>query len=89
MARLTDLLEWLAAGEPALLASVWVLLDIKTDDDPEVLLPAVARAIASVPLPEGGKGWRERVVVGCWNVRPPFYLFFSLFFVIPFPSHVY
>ncbi|KAK4041791.1 PLC-like phosphodiesterase [Parachaetomium inaequale] len=76
MARLTDLLEWLAGrrresesapAAPAL--SVWVLLDIKTDDDPEVLMPAVARAIESVPLPDEGRGvgWRERIVVGCWN----------------------
>jgi phosphatidylglycerol phospholipase C len=76
MPRLTDLLEWLSE-EPAL-ASVWVLLDIKTDDDPEVLMPAVARAIASVLPGEHGKGWRERIVVGCWNVRS------ILFFFTPF-----
>ncbi|KAH6649933.1 PLC-like phosphodiesterase [Chaetomium tenue] len=64
MPRLSDLLEWLARPE---LASVWLLLDIKTDDDPEVLLPAIARTVASVPPWEGGKGWKERIVVGAWN----------------------
>ncbi|KAK3301198.1 PLC-like phosphodiesterase [Chaetomium fimeti] len=64
MPRLSDLLEWLAQPE---LAPVWVLLDIKTDDDPDLLLPAIARTVASVPSGEGAKGWEERIVVGCWN----------------------
>ncbi|KAH6630902.1 PLC-like phosphodiesterase [Chaetomium sp. MPI-SDFR-AT-0129] len=65
MPRLLDLLTWLARPEAD--PSVWVLLDIKTDDDPELLLPAIARTIASVPLPGGVKGWKKRVVAGCWN----------------------
>ncbi|KAK4236274.1 PLC-like phosphodiesterase [Achaetomium macrosporum] len=44
MPRLADLLEWLA--QPGL-ESVWVLLDIKLDDDPELLLAAIARAVGS------------------------------------------
>lgn len=68
MPRLSDLLEWLARPE---LASVWLLLDIKTDDDPDLLMPAIARTVASVPPAESGKGWKERIVVGGWNVRFP------------------
>jgi len=64
MPRLSDLLEWLARPE---LASVWLLLDIKTDDDPDLLMPAIARTVASVPPAESGKGWKERIVVGGWN----------------------
>ena len=74
MPRLSDLLEWLARPE---LASLWLLLDIKTDDDPDLLLPAIARTIASVPPWEGGKGWKERIVVGAWNVRSPLTPFFT------------
>ncbi|KAL2196385.1 PLC-like phosphodiesterase [Corynascus similis CBS 632.67] len=76
MPRLVDLLEWLVRREVELesesdraaAAAVWLLLDIKTNDDPERLLPAVARTIASVPLPGGDvKGWKKRIVVGAWN----------------------
>ncbi|KAK4122408.1 PLC-like phosphodiesterase, partial [Parathielavia appendiculata] len=73
MPRLADLLEWLAGLECSRdSAAVWLLLDVKTDDDPERLLPAVAHTIASVPPcadagAGGGKGWKERIVVGCWN----------------------
>ncbi|KAK3308985.1 PLC-like phosphodiesterase [Chaetomium strumarium] len=59
MPRLADLLEWLTGRG---LGSVWVLLDIKLDDDPELLLAAIARAIASVAPGEGCRPWRERVV---------------------------
>ncbi len=83
MPRLSDLLEWLSGPG---LDPVWVLIDIKTDDDPEALLPALARTIASVPPAEGGRPWRERVVLGGWNVR----LFLSLPFLFltfyPFSS---
>ncbi|KAH6845158.1 PLC-like phosphodiesterase [Chaetomium sp. MPI-CAGE-AT-0009] len=64
MPRLSDLLEWLAQPE---LAPIWLLLDIKTDDDPDLLLPAIARTVASVPPGEDVKGWTERIVVGAWN----------------------
>ncbi|KAL2131914.1 hypothetical protein VTI74DRAFT_4441 [Chaetomium olivicolor] len=63
MPRLLDLLEWLT--QPGL-ESMWVLLDIKTDDDPELLLPAIARTIASVPSVDG-RPWSERIVLGAWN----------------------
>ncbi|KAK3901456.1 PLC-like phosphodiesterase [Staphylotrichum tortipilum] len=66
MPRLADLLVWL--GGDAALDAVWVLLDIKTDDDPELLLPAIARTIEGVGVREGaGWKWRERVMLGGWN----------------------
>jgi hypothetical protein len=83
MPRLADLLAWLT--EPGL-ESVWVLLDIKLDDDPELLLAAIAKAIASVAPGEECRPWRERVVVGVWNVRLLFILILSFFLFYPFSS---
>lgn len=87
MPRLADLLEWLAAAEEEEEGqgreAVWVLLDVKTDDDPELLLPAIARTIAGVSVGGGGgggggRGWKERVVVGGWNVSFLFGLLLGL-----------
>jgi phosphatidylglycerol phospholipase C len=66
MARLSDVLEWLT--QPGLEA-IWMVLDIKTDDDPDQLMPAIARTLAAVPPAPHGRAWSERVVVGAWNVR--------------------
>ncbi|KXX75655.1 Phosphatidylglycerol phospholipase C, partial [Madurella mycetomatis] len=63
MPRLDDLLEWLT--RPGI-ESVWVLLDIKTDDDPDALLGAIARVIAAAP-PSPSLPWNERIVIGVWN----------------------
>ncbi|KAL2190902.1 PLC-like phosphodiesterase, partial [Thermothelomyces heterothallicus CBS 203.75] len=107
MPRLADLLEWLAtaaaSSELPAAASVWLLLDIKTDDDPERLLPAVARTIASAPPPPGGdmKGWKKRIVIGAWNEHyirharlhlpghPLAYIGFSLLYARRFLSDEY
>ncbi|KAK3378070.1 PLC-like phosphodiesterase [Podospora didyma] len=59
--RLSDLLEYLA--QPGL-ESVWVLLDIKTDDPAEDLLSATAQTLASVPT---ARPWNQRIVLGGWN----------------------
>ncbi|SPQ22049.1 4f77f2eb-8825-449f-ad3f-0b487ff4e79b [Thermothielavioides terrestris] len=78
MARLVDLLTWLASGEEeeegkegkassSSLSSVWVLLDVKMDDDPGELYGAIARVIDSVAVPAGTRPWKERIVVGGWN----------------------
>jgi phosphatidylglycerol phospholipase C len=75
MPRLVDLLALLARPEHA---HVWLLLDVKRDDDARALLEAAAAAIASVPEGEGegeeggvGGGWRwiERISLGCWDAR--------------------
>lgn len=87
MPRLSDLLEWLTGPG---LESIWVLLDVKLDDDPEELISAIAETIKSVPPAPGGRPWAERVAVGCWNVRlvsfsfPP-----SRFLVPPLQQHIY
>ncbi|KAL2264785.1 hypothetical protein VTJ83DRAFT_7295 [Remersonia thermophila] len=64
MPRLADLLRWLA--QPAL-DHVRVLLDVKTDDDPDEMLAAVAATLERVPLPPGCSPWWSRVAIGCWN----------------------
>lgn len=65
MPRLTDLLELLASPG---YEHLWILLDIKRDDDAEVLLRRIAETIAEVPC-RAARDWRERIVVGCWNVK--------------------
>lgn len=71
MPRLADLLAWLAQPERE---GIWLLLDIKLDDDPAALFAAVAEVVASVDAGRWARSWRERIVVGGWNVR-----------VFPFP----
>ncbi|KAK4168820.1 glycerophosphoryl diester phosphodiesterase [Cladorrhinum sp. PSN259] len=66
LARLSDLLKYLAQPDHPAVHPIWLLLDIKTDDDPLDLLPALLRTIESVPaLP--GRPWNERIVLGGWN----------------------
>ncbi|KAL1912146.1 hypothetical protein Sste5344_001979 [Sporothrix stenoceras] len=59
MARLTDLLEFLS--EPGR-EHVWVLLDIKRDDDAEELVTRIAETILATP-----GDWSKRIVLGCWD----------------------
>ncbi|KAL1878790.1 hypothetical protein VTK73DRAFT_7547 [Phialemonium thermophilum] len=61
MPRLVDLLQDLARPE---LQHVWLLLDIKRDDDPDELIDSLAAAFASVP---SAKPWNQRILLGCWN----------------------
>lgn len=64
---LRGLLEWLVEGEgeDSWKAGMWVLLDIKMDDDPVLLLAAIKRAVDEVP--SGKTAWEKRIVLGCWN----------------------
>ncbi|KAK0735651.1 PLC-like phosphodiesterase [Apiosordaria backusii] len=66
LARLSDLLSYLSL--PAL-SHIWILIDIKTDDDPNLtLVPAIASTIASHPPPDGATWtWQERIILGGWN----------------------
>ncbi|RYP07714.1 hypothetical protein DL764_002333 [Monosporascus ibericus] len=65
MARLVDLLEYL--NEPGL-EQIWAMFDIKRDGDPGEMLERIAAALDSVPAPaRGGRPWRDRVLVCCWN----------------------
>ncbi|CAK7224339.1 hypothetical protein SBRCBS47491_005515 [Sporothrix bragantina] len=61
MARLTDLLAFLS--EPGR-ENVWVLLDIKRDDDPEELVTRMAETILAAP-----GDWSQRIVLGCWEAK--------------------
>lgn len=65
MPRLLDLLTYLSAPD---LDAVWVLLDIKMDDDAATLMRAIAAAIASAP-PRATAPWSARVVLGVWHAK--------------------
>jgi phosphatidylglycerol phospholipase C len=62
MPALRDLLAML--NKPGM-EHIWLLLDIKIDDDANDLLGAVARTLDDVP---GTQPWDQRIVLGCWNV---------------------
>ncbi|KAI4717752.1 PLC-like phosphodiesterase [Aureobasidium sp. EXF-10727] len=65
MPRLSDLLQFLATAERK---DVWVLLDVKLDNNPEDIIRLIASTIASVPcLPS--HPWSQRIVLGCWAAK--------------------
>ena len=63
MPRLKDLLRFLT--KPGL-EDIWVMLDIKPDNDAEDIMRLIASTIAEV---KPSKPWNERIVLGCWAVR--------------------
>ncbi|KAI0874764.1 PLC-like phosphodiesterase [Hypoxylon argillaceum] len=63
MPRLIDLLRYLARPTAE---DIWLLVDIKTDDDATTLLTALAAAIASVPASK--TPWNERIMLGSWVI---------------------
>ncbi|KAI1418730.1 PLC-like phosphodiesterase [Hypoxylon sp. FL1857] len=63
MSRLLDLLEYL--NQPGL-EHVWVMLDIKRDDDAAELVRRTAETIALVP---GIRPWKERILPCCWTAQ--------------------
>ncbi|TKX23490.1 phosphatidylglycerol phospholipase C [Elsinoe australis] len=65
MPRLKDLLEYVA--QPGL-EEIWVLLDIKLDNDSDKIMRLIAETIKSVPPPQS-KSWKERIVLGCWAAK--------------------
>ena len=64
MPRLKDLLEYLA--KPGL-EDIWVLLDIKLDNNADDVMRLIAETIQSVS-PAEKRAWKERVVLGIWAV---------------------
>ncbi|KXJ91005.1 PLC-like phosphodiesterase [Microdochium bolleyi] len=65
MIRLVDLLAWL--NEPGQ-EHIWLMLDIKRDDNAEDLMRRTAAAIASVPTAKDQKqGWSDRIMLCCWT----------------------
>lgn len=65
MPRLIDLLEYLA--QPGL-EDIWLLLDIKLDDNPEDIMRLIGSTIRSVQ-PASGRPWSSRVVLGIWSAK--------------------
>ncbi|OWO97715.1 hypothetical protein B2J93_2475 [Marssonina coronariae] len=63
MPRLVDLLEYL--NTPGL-EDIWVLLDIKLDDNPDALMSAIAEGIKDV---ESSREWADRILLGCWDAK--------------------
>ncbi|KAJ4219753.1 hypothetical protein NW760_012376 [Fusarium oxysporum] len=61
MPRLKDFLQWLAQPK---MQDIWVVLDIKLDDDPAELMAAIARDLDGV---QGSVPWDQRIILGCWN----------------------
>ncbi|KAI0143942.1 PLC-like phosphodiesterase [Hypoxylon sp. NC0597] len=63
MPRLLDLLEYL--NQPGV-EHIWLMLDIKRDDDPTELVRRTAETISSVP---GIRPWKERILPCCWSAQ--------------------
>ena len=63
MPRLKDLLEFLTTPG---LEDIWVLLDIKLDNNADDVMRLIAETLAEV---KPTKPWKERVLLGCWVVR--------------------
>ncbi|KIW41555.1 uncharacterized protein PV06_07103 [Exophiala oligosperma] len=81
MPRLVDLLEYVA--QPGL-EHVWLLFDIKIDNDGDDVMRLIAHTLASVN--PGGRPWEERVLMGIWV---PKYLSLCTKYVPDFPvAHI-
>jgi len=64
MPRLKDLLELVARSDHK---GIWVLLDIKLDNDANDVIRLIAETIRNVK-PAEGRPWKGRIVLGCWAV---------------------
>ncbi|KAF1918489.1 hypothetical protein BDU57DRAFT_538041 [Ampelomyces quisqualis] len=65
MPRLADLLEYLA--EPGL-EDIWVLLDIKLDNNADDVMRLIGDTIRSV-APSPNRPWQNRIVLGIWAAK--------------------
>ncbi|KAF2426265.1 PLC-like phosphodiesterase [Tothia fuscella] len=65
MPRLLDLLQYLA--EPGM-ENIWVLLDIKLDNNANDIMRLIASTIYQVP-PSPSRPWNQRIVLGCWATK--------------------
>ncbi|KAF2005760.1 tubulin-domain-containing protein [Amniculicola lignicola CBS 123094] len=80
--RLADLLIYLA--QPGL-EEIWLLLDIKLDNDPDDVMRLIGDTIRRVP-PSPTRPWSSRIVLGCWAAK---YLPLCSRYVPGFPvSHI-
>ncbi|KAI9709344.1 MAG: hypothetical protein M1820_003464 [Bogoriella megaspora] len=65
--RFKDLLEFLKKADNQ---HLWVLLDIKTDDDADDMIRLLAKTIEEVE-PVKDRPWNKRIVLGCWTPQYP------------------
>ncbi|KAF1359797.1 tubulin-domain-containing protein [Lizonia empirigonia] len=65
MPRLADLLEYLA--QPGL-EEIWVMLDIKLDNNADDVMRLIGETIRSV-RPSPSRPWQSRIVLGCWAAK--------------------
>jgi len=63
MPRLKDILEYLSSPG---LEHIWLLLDIKIDNDADDVMRLIASTIAEV---KPSSPWEGRVVLGCWAAK--------------------
>lgn len=64
MPRLKDLLEYAAAPGTE---SIWILLDIKLDNNADDVMRLIGRTVHSVR--PGRRAWKDRIVLGCWAAK--------------------
>ncbi|KAF2503255.1 tubulin-domain-containing protein [Lophium mytilinum] len=65
MPRLSDLLEYVA--QPGM-EDIWVLLDIKLDNDADDVMRLIGETIRSVS-PSDKRPWNSRILLGCWAAK--------------------
>ncbi|KAF2838317.1 tubulin-domain-containing protein [Patellaria atrata CBS 101060] len=63
MPRLQDLLEYLASPG---LEDIWLLLDIKLDNNANDVIKLIADTIRNVSSP---RPWEYRILLGCWTAK--------------------
>ncbi|KFY25912.1 hypothetical protein V493_04376 [Pseudogymnoascus sp. VKM F-4281 (FW-2241)] len=63
MPRLLDLLNYVASPG---LEHIWVLLDLKLDNDGDDLMRLISETIAQA---KPSTPWKERIVLGCWATK--------------------
>jgi glycerophosphoryl diester phosphodiesterase len=64
MPQLRELLEYVAQPD---LQYLWILLDIKHDNDAENVMRLIAQTIESVK--PGARPWNDRIVLGIWAAK--------------------
>lgn len=65
MPRLSELLEYLA--QPGL-EEIWLLLDIKLDNDADTIMRLLGTTV-SAATPSNQRAWKERVILGIWAAK--------------------
>lgn len=64
MPRLSELLEYISHPERS---HLWILLDIKVDNDADTVMRLIADTIKAAPQPD--RPWHKRVVLGIWVAK--------------------